>query len=522
MPTLNTIPTPYEESGIVKKPNVLSLNYTNQDFWSMKTRLIQFINERFGPDGTVLPNTFNDLVESSVAIMQIENWAFLADTLSFKIDQIVNEIFIDTVTEIDNAFRLSKLVGFQPQPPISARSMWVATMNNPLLTDISINTPIAVDVVSDDAAITIELFQADIFRNPLFDSPIVIPAGSVTNTSIIGLEGRTRVDELDGDGSVGQTYQLEGFPVIYDSVRVTVDGVLWEQVTYFTDSNPRREYRIEFDSNWNCFLIFGNNRAGVIPSASSQIRATYRIGGGTVGNIVTGFVQTQTQVTVPGLGYAVPIDLRNYTRGEFGYNGDTIEDIRLKLPLWLRTQDRAVSGEDYKILADQFVTTYHGQIGKSTAALRNHGCSGNIIDLYILAKDGTNGLQEAGNELKVDLNEELVDKKMFTDFVCIKDGTIVEIDMQVDVTMNRFYKKQEAEFRTQIENKVNEFFELNNWEYGKTLRDTDLIRSLSDIKEIMTIDINFVKLSGEDGTTITTRFFEIIRPDETDVSFIYS
>ena len=91
--------SPYDQSGVIKNTNIFNLNYTNQDFYSMKTRLVDLINERFGPEGTVIPNTFNDFVESDLAIMLIENWAFLADTLSFKMDQIVNELFIDTVMQ---------------------------------------------------------------------------------------------------------------------------------------------------------------------------------------------------------------------------------------------------------------------------------------------------------------------------------------------------------------------------------------------------------------------------------------
>jgi hypothetical protein len=52
---------------------------------------VDFIKEKFADE-------FTDFVESSLAIMLIENWAFLADTLSFKIDQVANEIFIDTVS----------------------------------------------------------------------------------------------------------------------------------------------------------------------------------------------------------------------------------------------------------------------------------------------------------------------------------------------------------------------------------------------------------------------------------------
>ena len=134
--------TPYDVSSLVKKPNLVNLNYTNQDFWSMKSRLIDFIKSNF-------TNTFNDFVESDLAIMLIENWAYIADTLSFKIDQVANEIFIDTVTEVDNAFRLATLVGFKPQPPIGGRSLWSATINNLLDTNLEIPTPIVVDFATN-------------------------------------------------------------------------------------------------------------------------------------------------------------------------------------------------------------------------------------------------------------------------------------------------------------------------------------------------------------------------------------
>ena len=64
--------------------------------WSLKSRLVDFINERFGSNGTVLPNTFNDFVESSIAIMLMEIYAFVGDTISFKQDQQFGENFYRT------------------------------------------------------------------------------------------------------------------------------------------------------------------------------------------------------------------------------------------------------------------------------------------------------------------------------------------------------------------------------------------------------------------------------------------
>lgn len=513
--------TPYAQSNIIEPPPIINLNYTSQEFWSLKSRLLDFIMQRFGPNGTEIPNAFNDLTESSLAVMLTEVWAFIGDLQSFKMDQTANEMFIDTVTEIENAFRLSKQVGFQPQPPIAARSMWSATMNTPLETDVVIAAPIVIQLTSGGKPIVVELFQADSNKIPLLNDDIIIPAGQTINTSIIGLEGKTNVETFIATGEVSQKILLNG-PVIYDSIQVLVDGAAWQRVSYFTDSNPRAEFLVEFDSKYNANIIFGNNSAGLIPNNGSNIKITYRVGGGVEGNIVTGAIETQKMASVTGLDYSVPVILRNYTKGEYGYAGDTIEDIRRNLPRYQKTQNRAVSGEDYKNLCDLYSTPYNGKVGKSTVALRHHGCAGNVLDIFVLAKDGENGLAKPSNELKVSLYEYLSNIKMLTDYVCVRDGVIVYVDVSVEIILDRFYRKFEEEFREGIQIRLASFFSLSNWEYGETLTDVDIIKVLSDIKQITSFEINFSTSNPDNGgTLVVTDYYEIIRPDTITTSFMY-
>jgi hypothetical protein len=506
--------TPYAQSQQTKKPNIFNLNYTNQDFWSMKTRLVEFIKQKYSGE-------FNDFVESSIGIMLIENVAFVADTLSFKIDQIANEVFIDTVTELENAFRLAKLVGFKPQPPISARSMWTATINNVLDFDLIIPTPLDIQTVSGDNLIRIELFPADSNNNPIFDEDVIIPAGSFVNASIVGLEGATRNDVVNGTGVVGQTVKLSYFPVIYDSIQVSVDGVKWTEVEYFTDSQPRREYRIEFDSSYVAYIVFGNNRAGLLPSQGSQISITYRTGGGSIGNIVAGSVTTQTIVNAPNYELSIPVSFNNYTKGQFGYNGDTIDDIRRKLPQYLRTQNRAVTGLDYKTLSEQFVSPYQGQIGKCVASLRNYGCSANIVDLFILSKKDEQTLEQASDQLKYELKQYIEENKMLTDYICIRDGSITYVTISVDVFIDRFYRKFEDELREKIIRRLSDLFLLANWDYGKIMRDVDIVKKLSDIKEPDHYEVSFTTDTTESTNIIAPKFNEIVRPENIIINFQY-
>src|SRR5581483_9632190 len=240
-------------------------------------------------------------------------------------------------------------------------------------TDVVVPSPVTIQFNAPGGQKQYELFPADNQNNPIFNKDIRIQAGTNTNTSIIGIEGQTFTQSATASGGPNQFVQLDNSPVLWDSVQVSVDGVPWTQVDYFSDSQPRREFRVEFSSTYQAFVMFGNEQAGLMPNSGSQIQVIYRAGGGTDGNVVTGALTASVNGSQDGVPGVIVVNFQNYTRGIGGYEGDALADIQRKLPSYLRAQNRAVTGLDYKTLADQFTTPYSGQIGKSTAVLRNHG-----------------------------------------------------------------------------------------------------------------------------------------------------
>lgn len=507
--------TPYDIGVTPKQTNIVSLNYTNQDFYSMKSRLVSFIKEKFG-------NDFNDFVESSLAIMLIENFAFLADTLSFKIDQIANEVFIDTVTELDNIFRLAKLAGLKPQPPIGSKALFSARINSVQDFDVKIETPFNIDIVSNQIPSRFELYPADSLNRPIFNEPIVIRAGQLINSNIVGVAGITRENTFISNGEINQILQLDAISIISDSIRVVVDGQEWDQVDFFTSGSANKEYLIEYNPDYSANLIFGNGKGGLVPSSGTNINVIYRTGGSPNGDIVTNFANSQTIVSIEGSVNIITVSLTNYTKAEFGYSGDTIEDIRSKIPLYLRTQNRAVSGEDYKTFANQFATVYNGITGKALAALRNYGCAANIIDLFVLVRSGNSGLSKASSQFKEELTDSLNEIKMLTDNICIRDGEVVDVNVLIDVTLDKFYKKFEDNIRASMESKIDFYFNLTNWDYGQALQESDIIQALSDLKQIKTIDIVFSTIEVPFAKTIAIKYYEIIRPESVTINFLYN
>lgn len=509
---------PLATSNIITSSPIYNLNYTSQDYNSMKNRLLDLIRTNFG-------NDFNDFSEASMGLMLVECWAWLGDLLSFKIDQIANELFIDTVTEPENAFRLAKLVGFKPQPPLPGKAMFIASLHSIYSTDIVLNSPIILTIEHGALEIRYDLYPADVNNNPIFEQPIVIPAGSLFNSNIIGLEGSTNTMKYTSNGNAGQSFQLPYPSVFYKSISVDVDGRPWEEVEYFTEFKPLPQYIVEYDASYKAAIIFGNGKAGMVPPQGANVNIKFRTANATTAEIITGAIQEKTYTTVAGIPHAVIATIKNYTKSEYGYPGDTINEIRRKLPEFLRTQNRAVTGADYQQLASQFMSPHNGAIGKATAALRSHGCAGNVIDIIVLAQTGDNRLTKANNNLKAELLEAINKSKIFTDYVCIKDGDVLKVDINVDIFLDKVHKKSEESIKYKCNELINWFFSLPNWDFGKPLRTSDIIKILSEVKETKHFEISFTTAKNiegeEESDIITTNYKEIIRPDNINLNLIY-
>ena len=246
------------------------------------------------------------------------------------------------------------------------------------------------------------------------------------------------------------------------------------------------------------------------------------MGGGTAGNIVSGAITSNRSFNLAGFNLSAAVQFTNYTASNYGYNGDTITDIQSKLPAYLQMQNRIVSDTDYTTFADQFATPYNGQVGKSTAVLRNYGCAANIIDLYILALSGTNDLQIASDQLKVSLHEAIETQKMMGAYVCLRDGVVISVDVSLDLIVDKFYRNVQSNIQNSVTQGVNDFFNLPNWDYGQTLNASDLIKFLANIQQITSFSITFTTNDPDNsGTTVVAQYYQIIRPDTINISFIF-
>jgi len=93
----------YTEKQKLKPTNI---KYTNKDFSSIKTDLIEYTKSYF-------PDTYKDFNETSPGMMLIELSSYVGDVLSYYIDYNYKENLLATATEKRNVRRLAEFLGYK-------------------------------------------------------------------------------------------------------------------------------------------------------------------------------------------------------------------------------------------------------------------------------------------------------------------------------------------------------------------------------------------------------------------------
>lgn len=174
------------------------------------------------------------------------------------------------------------------------------------------------------------------------------------------------------DGTPGQRFRLENAPILAprpgETLEVGSDDEgwdAWQRVDDFALSGPDdRHYRLETDTGEIQLGPAvrkpdgGVLQAGAVPPAGRQIRFTsYRIGGGTLGNVAP-FQLTQLRSAISYISDQPAsrlLRLANYERAQGGSDRETLEHACLRGQRKLRSLTRAVTREDYEFHTAQAV-----------------------------------------------------------------------------------------------------------------------------------------------------------------------
>lgn len=322
--------------------------YTARDFDTIFDDIRLFLEERYGDE-------YNDFQKSSQGVMIMDMIAYAQTQLHWYMDRRASEAYLDTCRLLSSASRITRQIGYRMAPASSSGVELTVAPEEPPPFDVPVKVGFK-------------------FRGPenlIFEAAeeVVFPAGSTDAQSISVREGETFRVTATSDGTPGQEVALpaadnEETFVIDGSVEVFVDGVLWQERDFISIGDVD-----EFEVHYHELppvVRFGNGISGRIPDPSANIRVTYAVNHGRRGNVGRETINDAFAPLVHRF-TTIDLDVINESPSTGGDDPETIEEARRNAPRWFGSRNKAITQEDYRILAGNFSSPEYGRIAAANA-----------------------------------------------------------------------------------------------------------------------------------------------------------
>ena len=482
----------------------VTIDYTSRDYEALREELIARIKER-------IPE-WNGADNSDFGVVLAEAFAYLGDVANYYIDRIANESFLATATQRESILAIAETYGYIPSGYKNATVDVTFYNNSASAVTVPTETRLSGEVIANDTVETIIFTTTSSvivppFANQARGEAVVL----ASQGELITIEASNVYGALLGtsDAEPSQTFIIEDFPVVSNSVEIYVQGGTawkkWQRVSHLIDFSANDAvFTTRLTADNEVIVLFGDGVSGAIPTYQSAIRAKYVVGGGISGNVPSG---TLTNIArVPGLSQTQVsalngvLDVSNVKGAVGGNEPESNESIRFAAPLFLRTQNRAVTLDDFENLALAVENC-----GKARAV----GTSATAVTLYVAPYrsfsdfDATPGVEVINsvptatlewNLLKADV-EAFLSNKMLV-------GTTLSVfkPVYIPVTMNIQYTREPEFSQTVVEKAIKaaivENYSYNFVDFGQELTVQNVESLLQTVEGVKIAKCRFLFKTG--------------------------
>lgn len=340
-----------------------TINYTKRQFQDVFTELRDFIQ-------ATRPDDFTDFFSSNLGVAIIELNAYVADLISYGQDIIAQEIYLATARRYDSVLRFARSVGYVPRSATAA----TATLKS---------TGLPASVVTNGGVVPAGTFIDGLngLRYEVVDEQTIPPGSSIASINV--KEGASFTETFTPTKAAGQTFQVARGIVEDSSWEIFVGDPddstnLWTQVdNVLFETTASETYEVFFDGDGKLSIRFGNGNAGKIPNQTITVR--YRTTTGRSGNTAINTISGNLRVDVLQGSIVESVAVANSDNAASGgQDRETVDELRVNIPTFLRSLDKVITGRDY----DENVAQQGGvALAFSDVPLASY--NGNIVRVHI-------------------------------------------------------------------------------------------------------------------------------------------
>lgn len=282
------------------------------------------------------------------------------------------------------------------------------------------------------------------------------------------------------------------------SVTVGDDLTPWQEVPSLLDSSPTAQaYRVEIDDSGLATIVFGQGGSGMSgdqfglrPAAGAEIVATYRVGGGALGDVAAGTLVLPHPASNDDLDWFISVS--NPLPAAGGRDLESRDQARRNAPYEYQNPIVAVTPEDYELAAQQYTDADGNQpVERATASFR---WTGSWLTVTLVVE--VHGTETLSDELRSALLSYLSGRRLAGYDVEITGPTYVSLDVILTFCTLPGYVPSSVQQQiqtvlssTMLPGGTPGFFYPDNFSFGKSLYVSQLFAAVMSVPGVRSAQI---------------------------------
>lgn len=432
-----------------------SISYTNKDYESLRQELLARVPQ--------LTDRWTDFNESDLGVVLLELFCGVGDMLAYYLDAQAAEAFLPTARQRQNVINLCKLINYRLDTPVASTTTLRFSLSSAHDSDLIIPAGTVCKANLEDGDVDFETV----------DDAMLARGG--LSVEVGARQGTRKTEELISTGERNQKYALASISIAHGSVRAKVGSTSWQETPFFIDSNPdSSHFQLETDGLDVMYIVFGDGIHGAIPPGGEAITVEYLETLGSKGNIGRNLV-TELVTPIYHDGALVQLHVNNAIPATNGSDRETVEHAKLQAPAELRSLWKAVTKDDYKVLAEGFPGIAKAQV------LDANDCV-NIRYYQVNMAVAPNGGGLPSPTLKRELAEFIESRKVITIEVNLFDPCYRPVSIDAEVYV--YQTEDTSAVRRRIEEALRAFFSFDKLAFGQPVYFSDIVSLLDGIQGV--------------------------------------
>ena len=356
------------------------------------------------------------------------------------------------------------------------------------------------EVVFVESTVGNGIYTTIVLQTPLensYDRRTVTLYGNVVPAT----HGETVANEVLGGGDGArrnQSFTLNKSPLTYVSaatasgsdsaLTLRVNNVAWQEVDSLYDQTANDSvYTVRLDDDGKTKIIFGDGKRGArLPTGQENIRATYRTGLGSEGEVDAGSLT---------LLKTRPFGIRSVTNSQAATGAadpETRDAARTNAPLTVLTLDRIVSLRDF----EDFARAFTG-IGKAKAT---NVWDGETYLVHLTIADDNGDAVPDTSDLYLNLQAAIDAARDPTATVLIDSYTRLTFKLEATIQYEARYLADDLQ--ADVEAALMSAFSFDQRDFGQPVTAAEVISVIHQVEGVIAVDLDALYTTPPTGATI--------------------